>query len=97
PGSGGGGTKTFYLGAIADYDNVVGEINENNNAAIQTGVGGSPEGTAVSVVTESTIAQKGGGSFGIYDLLVLVIASLILVLRIFRRPMITVLIPYTTT
>ena len=46
---------TYFLGAIGDINNTVVEVNENNNAAVQT-VNGNP--------SSSTIAVVGGGSSG---------------------------------
>ncbi|MFQ5470078.1 MAG: DUF2341 domain-containing protein [Gammaproteobacteria bacterium] len=64
-----GGPQVFYLGAIADNGSSVTELSETNNAAVQTGVGGSPESTAVSVVSGSGKTGSGGGAFGIIELL----------------------------
>ncbi|MFQ5471073.1 MAG: hypothetical protein ACE5EH_12370, partial [Gammaproteobacteria bacterium] len=71
PGSGGGGTKTFYLGAIADYQTVIAEINENNNTAVQSSAG-NPQAIPVSVATDgATKKTKGGG--GSVDWLMLLV------------------------
>ena len=65
-----GGPLTYYLGAIADYEGVVPELTEINNAMVQTGVSG-PEGTSVSVVTNSLAStdNNGGGTFGLIELM----------------------------
>lgn len=62
---------TYYLGAIADYEDTVSEFDENNNSKVQTS-GGSPQGTTVSVVSQLNAAStdnSGGGTFGLMELL----------------------------
>lgn len=70
---------TYYLGAIADYEGVIAEVDDSNNASVQTDVNGDPEGTAVSVSTTDrtglshniTSSNNGGGAMGLYELLML--------------------------
>ncbi|MBI1196182.1 MAG: hypothetical protein GC138_10100, partial [Gammaproteobacteria bacterium] len=51
---------TYYLGAIADINNAVSELNEGNNTAINTGAGSS----AASVVVAVQGADSNGGGSG---------------------------------
>jgi len=59
---------------------VVEEINENNNAAVQTS-GGSPEGTAVSVLLDDQSASTGGGAFGAIELMLGIFGLVMFVVR----------------
>ncbi len=51
---------SYYLGAVADTENVVTEVDENNNDAVQTDANGSPATTPIGVAT----GQPGGGGGG---------------------------------
>ena len=77
------GPQTYYLGAIADYEDTVTEYDESNNAVVQTGGGGGPESTVVSVVVDSTgsTSSSGGGAFGPLDLMMLGLSGLGIMMR----------------
>ncbi len=51
---------TYYLGAIADINNTVAEVDENNNAAVQSDVNGTPSGSTISVVRGGSSSGGGG-------------------------------------
>lgn len=61
---------SYYLGAIADTENVITEVDENNNDAVQTDAGGSPATTPIGVATGQS-GGGGGGSLGWTGLLAL--------------------------
>jgi len=71
---------TYYLGAIVDYQSAVTELNETNNATVQT-VSGSPQGTTVSVSLggasnlQAASSNSGGGAFGIIELLLMLLGG----------------------
>ncbi|MFQ5470560.1 MAG: DUF2341 domain-containing protein [Gammaproteobacteria bacterium] len=71
--------QVYYLGAIADYDALIVEVDENNNAAIQTGVGGAPESTAVSVIQNNVSSNTGGGAFSLYGIMMMLVGLLIVI------------------
>lgn len=53
---------TYYLGAIADINGTVAELNENNNTAINTGSGSSAASVVVAV--QGADANSGGSGGG---------------------------------
>ena len=71
----------YYLGAIADYQGVITEVNEANNAAVQVDSGGAPSGTPVSAqsagVSGVSPGSGGGGLLG-WQLLMVLMGMLIL-------------------
>jgi len=50
---------TYYIGAIADHEGVIAEVDENNNSAVQ-----SAGSTVISVLQGSGAASSGGGGSG---------------------------------
>jgi hypothetical protein len=70
--------RAYYLGAIADVDDTVVEVNEANNAAVQA-VSGSPGATTVSAVNNvagggtSSSEGSGGGSLGWPELVLMLL------------------------
>lgn len=66
---------TYYLGAIADSGAAITEVNEANNSQVQTGVSGAP-GNITIAVTSGDGGGHGGGAFGIYEILLGLMAGL---------------------
>lgn len=92
PLAGGGGTPVYYLGAIADYDALVAEVSDTNNAGVMTGLGGTPEGTAVGVsgrISTSGINRfsSGSGAIGLIELILGLTGLALLAARSGRKDM----------
>jgi len=71
---------TYYLGAIADTGQAITEVNEDNNSQVQTGVSGAPGGIVISV-TSGGDSGRGGGAFGPYEMLLVLMMVLWVIAR----------------
>ncbi len=67
---------SYYLGAIADIDEVITEVDENNNDAVQSDATGTPASTPIAVRTSSAVLGGGGG--GVFAWLLLVLSAWLL-------------------
>ncbi len=61
---------TYYIGAIADHEGVIAEVNESNNAAVQ-----SAGGTVISVLQGNGAAASGGGGGALNPLFWVLLAA----------------------
>ena len=66
---------TYYLGAIVDDTSVVDEVDEQNNAQVQTDASGVASSTVLSAQSgEGRPSAKGGGSLGLFSLFLLLLS-----------------------
>jgi len=78
-------TGDYYLGAIVDNNNVVVEVSDANNSAIQTDVNGNLEATTVSVHANVSGTRAGGGASGLIEAGMLLLSWLLLMIS--RTPL----------